>query len=74
MPEKKATLIIHSAAELLTCAGDGGAPRKGKAQAALALDRFTPVYSVLMDLPIHRFIPRESKLNSWGGRGVIIKD
>jgi predicted O-methyltransferase YrrM len=53
---------------------EGDENGKGKAQAALALDRFTPVYSVLMDLPVHRFIPRESKLDSWGGIGVIIKD
>src|SRR6266566_5683568 len=32
MAEKKATLIIHSAAELLTCAADGDGPRKGKEQ------------------------------------------
>jgi imidazolonepropionase len=33
MTEKKATLIIHSAAEMLTCAGDGDGPRKGTKQA-----------------------------------------
>ncbi|MEO8287455.1 MAG: imidazolonepropionase [Chloroflexota bacterium] len=33
MPQNKATHIIHSAAELVTCAGDGGGPRKGAAQA-----------------------------------------
>jgi len=33
MEDNKASLIIHSAAELLTCAGDNGGPRKGKAQA-----------------------------------------
>jgi len=33
MTEKEATLIIHSAAEMLTCAGDGDAPLKGKQQA-----------------------------------------
>lgn len=53
---------------------EGNERGKGKAQAALALDRFTPVYSVFMDLPVHRFLPRESKLDVWGGVGVIIKD
>jgi len=33
MADNKASLIIHSAEELLTCAGDNGGPRRGKAQA-----------------------------------------
>ena len=32
MTSKKATLIIHSAAEMLTCAAQGDGPRKGKEQ------------------------------------------
>jgi imidazolonepropionase len=32
MADNKASLIIHSAGELLTCAGDNGGPRKGAAQ------------------------------------------
>lgn len=47
---------------------------KGKAQAALMIDRILPVYSVVTDLPVHRFILWETKLmDLWGGVGIIIK-
>ncbi len=47
---------------------------KGKAQAALMIDRVLPVYSVVMDLPVHRFMLWETKLmDLWGGVGVIVK-
>ncbi|MBE0564315.1 MAG: class I SAM-dependent methyltransferase [Ochrobactrum anthropi] len=47
---------------------------KGKAQAALMIDRVLPIYSVVMDLPVHRFMLWETKLmDLWGGVGVIVK-
>ncbi len=47
---------------------------KGKAQAALMIDRVLPVYSVVMDLPVHRFMLWETKqMDLWGGVGVIVK-
>uniref|UniRef100_A0AC34F864 Class I SAM-dependent methyltransferase n=1 Tax=Panagrolaimus sp. ES5 TaxID=591445 RepID=A0AC34F864_9BILA len=47
---------------------------KGKAQAALMIDRVIPVYSVVMDLPVHRFMLWETKqMDLWGGVGVIVK-
>ena len=53
---------------------EGNQHGKGKAQAALAIDRFLPVYCVVMNLPVHRIMLRETKADTWGTVGVIVND
>jgi len=55
------------------CFWEGNEHHKGKAQAMLAIDRFTPVYCVYMDQPVHRFVPRSEKTDVWGGLAIIPK-
>ena len=58
-------LIFHDAL------WEGNQHGKGK---ALAIDRFLPVYCVVMNLPVHRIMLRETKADTWGTVGVIVKD
>ncbi len=55
------------------CYWEGNATDKGKAQALQAIDRLHPVYVAFMNEPIHRFLPRSSKGDVWGGVSIIIK-
>ncbi len=66
--KKGGILLFHDAL------WEGNETGKGKAQAALAIDRFLPVYCVFMDLPVHRILLRETKGDVWGCVGVIIND
>jgi imidazolonepropionase len=78
MPEKKATLIIHSAAELLTCAGEGDSPRKGKAQADAGIISYGAVAirgdRILGTGPTEEIIPKyrgdETRLLDASGKTV----
>lgn len=55
------------------CFWEGNSTHKGKAQAMAAIDRFVPVYSVFMEEPVTRFIPRPEKTDVWGGVSIITK-
>jgi len=52
---------------------EGTATDKGKCQALAAIDRFVPVFVVSMNEPVHRFLPRSSKGDTWGGVAIIPK-
>jgi hypothetical protein len=55
------------------CFWEGNATHKGKMQAMQAIDQVVPVYCVFMDEPIHRYRPRPTKSDVWGGVSVILK-
>jgi predicted O-methyltransferase YrrM len=67
--------LLRSGGVLLfhDCFWEGNEMGKGKCQAMQAIDRFTPVYTVLEREPVHRFIPHPSKGDVWGGVSIIIK-
>ena len=52
---------------------EGNEPDKGKCQALAAIDRHLPVYIIALDEPVHRFLPRSSKGDTWGTVAVIPK-
>jgi len=56
------------------CYWEGNAQEKGKAQALQQIDRFHPVYVIFMDEPVHRFLPRSTKGDTWGAVALIIKE
>jgi hypothetical protein len=46
---------------------------KGKAQAMLMIDRVLPVYSVVMNLPVHRYMLWGTNKDMWGSVAIIIR-
>lgn len=52
---------------------EGNTNDKGKAQAMAAINCFVPVWLVVMDEPLHRFLPRSSKGDTWGTVAIIRK-
>jgi Cephalosporin hydroxylase len=51
----------------------GNEKDKGKAQALQLIDRYFPVYAIMMNEPLRRFFPLSSKADVWGGVGIIVR-
>jgi hypothetical protein len=52
---------------------EGNETDKGKCQALAAIDRFVPVYVVFVNEPVHRFLPRSTRSDTWGSVAIVPK-
>lgn len=52
---------------------EGDSRHKGVSQALMCIDRVDAVYSVVLDHPVHRYLPPMFRGDVWGCVGIIIK-